>query len=173
MSDTLDLCIELINRPSVTPDDGGCQSLIEKRLKKSNFQAMDYSHEEVKNTYYFHGSGDPHFIFVGHTDVVPTGPVEKWRFEPFSATEHDGMLYGRGSADMKGSIAAIIVALEQFVALNPNHPDTIGLLLTSDEEGPSKHGIKYVVEKFKEQNKRFQYCLVGEPSSKNKLGDTV
>lgn len=173
MSETLELCIELINRPSVTPTDQGCQALIKKRLQASGFQIEDLSCQDVTNTYYFHGEGEPRFVFVGHTDVVPTGPIEQWQSDPFNAKERQGQLYGRGSADMKGSVAAMIVAIEKFVATHPKHTGQIGLLLTSDEEGPAQFGIRHVVEEFKKQNRHFHYCIVGEPSSTEALGDII
>jgi succinyl-diaminopimelate desuccinylase len=173
IEDTLQLTRELISRPSITPDDEGCQKLICERLQTLNFDCQHLRFEDVDNLWATHGSGSPLFVFAGHTDVVPTGPETDWSSPPFEATERDGNLYGRGSADMKTSIAAFVTSVEQFVKDNPDHPGTIGLLITSDEEGPSINGTVKVMQWLKEQAIKIDYCIVGEPSSVKQMGDTV
>ncbi len=173
IEDTLQLTRELISRPSVTPDDQGCQELICERLQAFDFDCQHLRFDDVDNLWATHGSGTPLFVFAGHTDVVPTGPEADWTSPPFGATERDGNLYGRGSADMKTSIAAFVTSAEQFVKDNPDHPGTIGLLITSDEEGPSINGTVKVMQWLKEQSIKIDYCIVGEPSSVKQMGDTV
>lgn len=173
MSDTLTLATELVSRATVTPVDAGCQQMLAERLERSGFKATHLRYEDVNNLWITHGEGSPCFIYVGHTDVVPTGPVNQWISDPFKPEIRDGFLYGRGAADMKGSIASMVTAMERFVASYPDHAGTIGLLLTSDEEGPSINGTRKVVEYLEEQNIKIDWCLVGEPSSKKTLGDVI
>ena len=174
MNDTaLALCCELIRHPSVTPEDGGCQTLIGERLEAAGFACQHLQYGEVCNLWAERGSGGPLLVFAGHTDVVPPGPEEQWNTPPFEPTIKDGVLYGRGAADMKGGLAAMVVACEQFVAEHPDHPGRIGLLLTSDEEGPAVNGTVQVVEWLQEQGVRIDYCLLGEPSSEQVLGDVI
>ena len=173
MKSALDLSRELIARRSVTPADAGCQALLAERLTKAGFQCEDASVGGVTNLWARRGSGRPLFCFAGHTDVVPTGPLEQWHSDPFVPTMRDGKLYGRGAADMKSSIAAFVVAVEQFVAERPRHAGSIALLITSDEEGPSVDGTVRVVERLRQRGESMDYCLVGEPSSAAVLGDTV
>jgi len=169
----LDLSRELIARRSVTPADAGCQALLVERLTKAGFQCEDASVGGVTNLWARRGSGRPLFCFAGHTDVVPTGPLEQWHSDPFAPTVRDGKLYGRGAADMKSSIAAFVVAVEQFVVERPRHAGSIALLITSDEEGPSVDGTVRVVERLKQRGESIDYCIVGEPSAAAVLGDTV
>jgi succinyl-diaminopimelate desuccinylase len=170
---TIELAQALINIQSVTPDDAGCQALISTRLEKAGFAATHLRFEDVDNLWLTHGNGDPVFAFLGHTDVVSAGQAEEWHADPFRAEIRDGYLYGRGAADMKGSIAAMIIALEDFVKSNPDHPGTIGLLLTSDEEGDAINGTVKVIDYFEQQNINLKWCLVGEPSSHEKVGDII
>lgn len=167
----VDLTAELIRRPSVTPKDSGCQDLIAERLQGSGFTTHRYDKEDVRNLLMVHGSQGPLLLFVGHTDVVPSGPEEHWQSPPFEPTIRDGRLYGRGAADMKGSVAAMVIALEAFV--RSPHRGRVGLLLTSDEEGPAVHGIRQVAPRLESDGLLPDYCLVGEPSSLNSLGDNV
>jgi succinyl-diaminopimelate desuccinylase len=169
----LDLTRELIARRSVTPADAGCQALLAERLTKAGFQCEDASVNGVTNMWARRGSGRPLFCFAGHTDVVPSGPLEQWHSDPFAPTVRDGRLYGRGAADMKSSIAAFVVAAEQFVTERPRHAGSIALLITSDEEGPSVDGTVRVVERLKQRGESIDYCIVGEPSSAQVLGDAV
>lgn len=173
MSDALSLATELISRATVTPVDAGCQQMLAERLERSGFKATHLRYADVNNLWITHGEESPCFIYVGHTDVVPTGPVNQWISDPFKPEIRDGFLYGRGAADMKGSIASMVTAMERFVASYPDHAGTIGLLLTSDEEGPSINGTRKVVEYLEEQNIKIDWCLVGEPSSKKTLGDVI
>lgn len=174
MSQTLQLACELIERRSVTPDDAGCQQLIAERLTALGCKIHHLRYGQVDNLWLTHGEGGPLFVFLGHTDVVPPGPEDKWQSDPFSPTIRDGMLYGRGAADMKGSVAAMVVAMEHFIQSHPDHPGTIALLLTSDEEGIARDGVRRVVEKFLKPNGiQIDYCLVGEPSSQEQLGDVI
>ena len=169
----LELARELIARKSVTPDDGGCQQLIAKRLERIGFRCESMSFGEVTNLWAKRGASRPLVCFAGHTDVVPTGPLAEWHSDPFVPTVRDGKLYGRGAADMKSSIAAFVTATEAFVKERPSHSGSIALLLTSDEEGPAVDGTVRVVEALKKRNERVDYCIVGEPSSVDALGDTV
>lgn len=172
MSDTLELAQQLIQRPSVTPLDEGCQELIAKRLAACGFSIETLQFEDVTNLWATLGTGGPLFVFAGHTDVVPTGPENKWQYPPFSATVADGFLHGRGAADMKGSIAAMVTAVERF--LEHSELDArIGFLITSDEEGIAINGTQKVMEELRRRNIKIDYCLVGEPSSSDQLGDTV
>ena len=170
---TLALTRELISRRSVTPDDAGCQSLIAERLKKCGFNITCLPCADVTNLWATHGRGAPVFTFLGHTDVVPAGPEADWDTPPFQAREQDGYLYGRGAADMKGSIAAMVTALERFIAANGAHNGTISLLLTSDEEGIAVNGTKKVVDYLERNQVRIDWCLVGEPSSRELVGDII
>lgn len=174
MSDVLDLTCDLIRRRSVTPDDAGCQAAIADRLMRAGFTVRHLRFGEVDNLWATHGDSGPTLAFLGHTDVVPTGPVDAWRFDPFEPTVVDGVLYGRGAADMKGSVAAMVVALEGFVAAHPDHAGRVGLLLTSDEEGPTNlDGVRRVAEVFRAEGERIDWCVVGEPSSTARLGDLI
>jgi succinyl-diaminopimelate desuccinylase len=173
MSDVLALAMELVSRASVTPDDAGCQALIADRLQLAGFRIEHLPFGPVKNLWATHGSGSPVLVFLGHTDVVPSGPAEQWSSAPFEPSVRDGFLYGRGAADMKGSVAAFVIALEQFVGDHSNHPGTVAVLLTSDEEGDAIDGVRRVVEHFRATGQRIDYCLTGEPSSKEKLGDLL
>jgi succinyl-diaminopimelate desuccinylase len=173
MSDVLELAKNLIARRSVTPEDAGCQELIAGRLAKAGFEIEHLPFGEVKNLWASHGNGGPVLVFLGHTDVVPSGPVADWQSDPFTPSLRDGYLYGRGAADMKGSVAAFVVALEDFVRANPRHEGTVAVLLTSDEEGDAIDGVRRVMEQFRAQGRRIDYCITGEPSSKEKLGDLL
>jgi len=173
MNPTLELARELIGRCSVTPDDGGCQALIAQRLAASGFRAETIASNGVTNAWLRRGTAAPVVAFAGHTDVVPTGPVEQWSCDPFGPTERDGWLYGRGASDMKSSIAAFVVAAEEFVRANPAHAGSIALLLTSDEEGPATDGTTRVVEALRARGETIDYCIVGEPTSVARLGDTI
>ncbi len=174
LSPTLELACELINRPSVTPLDEGCQQLMSERLADCGFAIEPMHIEEVENFWAIRGSEGPVLCFAGHTDVVPTGPVQAWQNPPFRAhIDEHGMLHGRGAADMKGSLASMIIAVERFTADNPNHKGQIAFLITSDEEGPAHHGTKAVVERLRERGQRLDWCIVGEPSSTTLVGDVV
>jgi succinyl-diaminopimelate desuccinylase len=174
MSDVLDLTLELIRRRSVTPADAGCQALLAERLAKAGFAVEHLRHGEVDNLWATHGSNGPTLVFLGHTDVVPSGPESDWSSPPFEPVLRDGCLYGRGAADMKGSVAAMAVALERFVAAHPQHPGRVALLLTSDEEGPTNlDGVRRVADTFRARGERLDWCVVGEPSSKQRLGDLI
>ena len=170
---TLELAKQLIARPSITPDDAGCQELMIERLKALGFEIHRLRFGEVDNFWARRGTARPLIAFAGHTDVVPTGPKEKWTSDPFTPTLRDGFLYGRGAADMKGSLAAFVTAIEDFVARHPNHNGSIALLITSDEEGPSVDGTVKVVEWLERRGEQIDYCLVGEPSCVKCLGDTM
>jgi succinyl-diaminopimelate desuccinylase len=172
-SDTLRLTEELIARASVSPADGGCQALMIDRLEAIGFAVERMRFGPVDNFWAKRGSGGPVFCFAGHTDVVPPGPQEEWRGDPFTPVVEDGLLYGRGAADMKSGLAAMVTACEEFVRRHPEHRGTIALLITSDEEGPSVDGTRRVVEVLRERKEHIDWCLVGEPSSENKLGDTI
>ena len=173
MSDVFDLTCELIARPSVTPDDAGCQQLIGARLAAAGFHCEHLRLGEVDNLWATHGSGAPVLVLLGHTDVVPTGPVEAWHSDPFKPEVRNGVLYGRGAADMKGSVAAFVVAAEQFVAAHPDHPGTLAVLLTSDEEGDAIDGVRHVAKLFVERGQGIDWCITGEPSSTARLGDLL
>lgn len=172
-SPTLALALDLIRRPSVTPEDGGCQEIIASRLAPLGFVIEHMPFGEVKNLWARRGATRPLLVFAGHTDVVPTGPLDQWQSPPFQPEIRDGMLYGRGAADMKGSIAAMVTACERFVATHPDHHGAIALLLTSDEEGPSVNGTVKVVEALEARGEKIDWCLVGEPSSTAQVGDVV
>lgn len=173
MSEVLDLACELIARPSVTPDDAGCQALLAARLQRAGFACEHLRYGEVDNLWATHGSGGPVLVLLGHTDVVPPGPREAWSSDPFAPQVRDGVLYGRGAADMKGSVAAFVVAAERFVAAHPQHPGTLALLLTSDEEGDAIDGVRRVAETFRQRGQRIDWCVTGEPSSTATLGDLL
>lgn len=164
---------KLIEKKSITPDDGGCQEYIKNELLNHNFSYENIDLEDVKNTWLRKGSSKPLLVFAGHTDVVPPGNIKEWNTNPFTPEVHDNILYGRGASDMKSSIAAMIAATQRFVKDNPNHKGSIGFLLTSDEEGPAKYGTQKVIEKFKRNNVDIDYCIVGEPTSSKKFGDTI
>ncbi|MEN5059764.1 succinyl-diaminopimelate desuccinylase [Luteimonas sp. TWI1416] len=173
MSDVLDLTCDLIARRSVTPDDAGCQALLAGRLAQAGFAIESLRFGEVDNLWATHGSGGPVLALLGHTDVVPSGPAEAWHCDPFVPDVRDGMLYGRGAADMKGSVAAFVIAAERFVAAHPDHPGTLALLLTSDEEGAAIDGVRRVARTFAERGTRIDWCITGEPSSTQRLGDLL
>ena len=178
LSPTLALACELIRRPSVTPLDADCQQLMMQRLAACGFDLEPMRIEEVDNFWARRAGRDggegPVLCFAGHTDVVPTGPEQAWQHLPFDAQiDADGMLCGRGAADMKGSLAAMIIATERFVAEHPDHRGSIAYLITSDEEGPAQHGTKAVVERLRARNERLDWCIVGEPSSTTLVGDVV
>ncbi len=180
MSRALQLTEQLIARPSVTPDDAGCQALLRERLEPLGFECETLvfgpGDAPVTNLWALRRGADanaPVLVFAGHTDVVPTGPLAQWTSDPFVPTHRDGLLYGRGAADMKTSIAAMVVAIEEFVAAHPQHAGGIALLITSDEEGPSVDGTVKVCEWLQQQGQRLDYCIVGEPSSVERLGDMI
>lgn len=172
-NETLELAQALIARKSITPEDSGCQQMIIERLEPLGFKAEVFRCNDVVNLWIRHGSTRPVVALAGHTDVVPPGPLEKWHSDPFVPTIRDGNLYGRGAADMKTSIAAFVTAAERFVAAHPSHPGSIALLVTSDEEGPSVDGTVRVVEAFKARGEAIDFCIVGEPSSVERFGDTI
>ncbi|QAA93085.1 succinyl-diaminopimelate desuccinylase [Pollutimonas thiosulfatoxidans] len=171
--DVLQLTRDLIARPSVTPLDEGCQQLLAQRLEAAGFICETLVYGDVTNLWARRGTATPLLVFAGHTDVVPTGPLERWGSDPFIPTERDGKLYGRGAADMKTSIAAFVVAAEEFIANRPNHDGSIGLLITSDEEGPSVNGTVKVCQELQQRDVAMDYCIVGEPTSVEHLGDTL
>ena len=174
MSDpTFELAREIMSRPSVTPEDGGCCQLFADRLAALGFKAEFINRNGVTNLWLRRGETAPLFVFAGHTDVVPTGPLDKWTSPPFAPEVRDGMLYGRGAADMKSSLAAMLTASEAFVAANPAHPGSIAFLLTSDEEGDATDGTVAVVETLKARGESIDYCIIGEPTSVNTLGDMI
>lgn len=172
-SKTLELAIELITEPSVTPNDAGCQTILANRLKPLGFTIEKMDCGGVSNLYARRGTEEPYLMFAGHTDVVPPGPVDEWTSPPFLPTVRDGQLFGRGAADMKSSLAAMICACEDFLRDHPNHKGSIGFLITSDEEGPAVFGTKYVVDKLVERKEQITYCVVGEASSETQFGDTI
>lgn len=172
-SPTLTLASELIARPSITPEDAGCQELLIQRLETLGFTIERLPFEEVTNLWARRGNSGPLFCFAGHTDVVPPGPAERWSHPPFEPTLAEGYLYGRGAADMKGSIAAFITALERFISHHPQHEGSIALLITSDEEGPFINGTTRVIDHLQARNEQIDWCIVGEPSSTDKVGDVI
>ena len=173
MSQTLELTRDLLARRSVTPADEGCQALMAQRLAACGFAIENLRYGSVENLWARRGTGGPVFCFAGHTDVVPTGPLEEWRTDPFVPTIRDGVLYGRGAADMKSGLAAMVTSTEEFVRAHPKHKGTIAFLITSDEEGPSVDGTKRVAEMLAGRGERIDWCVVGEPSSEGTIGDTV
>ncbi|MEK7816421.1 MAG: succinyl-diaminopimelate desuccinylase [Pseudomonadota bacterium] len=170
---TLELAMELIRRPSVTPDDAGCQQIMAQRLKALGFRCEHLRFGEVDNLWAERGDGGPLVVFAGHTDVVPPGPRENWHSDPFQPEVRDGLLYGRGASDMKGSLAAFITAIEAFLKQHPSHKGAIGLLITADEEGPAVNGTVKVMDWLAARGRKIDYCLVGEPSSVTVLGDSI
>ena len=173
MPTTLALAMDLVARPSITPDDAGCQELIIQRLEPLGFTIERLSFNGVTNLWAYHGTERPLLVLAGHTDVVTPGPTEHWSTPPFVPTLHNGFLWGRGIADMKGGLAAMVTAVESFVTAYPNHPGTIAFLLTSDEEGVAIHGTRQVVEHLRQQGIVIDACLLGEPSSEERIGDCV
>lgn len=173
MSPTLELACELVRRRSVTPEDQGCQELIAERLAAIGFTVEPMPFGEVTNLWARRGSEGPLLCLAGHTDVVPAGPLDLWDSDPFDPVIRDGMLHGRGAADMKGSVAAMVTAVESFVAAHPDHPGSLAFLLTSDEEGPAVNGTAKVVERLQQRGEHIDYALVGEPSSREQLGDSI
>jgi succinyl-diaminopimelate desuccinylase len=173
VSEVLDLAIDLLARPSVTPDDAGCQTAIARRLAEAGFDCEHLRTGAVDNLWAVHGNGSPALVLLGHTDVVPPGPRHAWSSDPFVPEIRDGVLYARGAADMKGSVAAFVVALERFVAAHPSHPGTVALLLTSDEEGDAIDGVRQVAGVLRERGQRIDWCITGEPSSQARLGDLL
>ncbi len=173
MSEVAELAAELIRRRSVTPEDAGCQELISERLLRAGFHCEPMPFGQVSNLWARRGNHAPLLCFAGHTDVVPTGPAADWLYHPYAAEIHEGMLYGRGAADMKGSLAAMVVAAERFVARHPDHAGSLAFLLTSDEEGDAVDGTRRVVEVLTRRDERIDWCVVGEPSSEQRLGDVV
>ncbi|MAP89279.1 MAG: succinyl-diaminopimelate desuccinylase [Thiotrichales bacterium] len=173
MSATLELAKSLISRASVTPDDNGCQALMIERLEKIGFTIYPLKFGDVDNFWAVHGNNGPIFSFAGHTDVVPAGDDDAWESNPFEPTIKNGMLYGRGAADMKGSLASMVVATENFIEKNPNHNGIIAFLITSDEEGVAINGTAKVMDFLKDNNQKIDFCLVGEPSSTAILGDVI
>ena len=173
LSATLDLSLQLLRQPSVTPIDHNCQNMMAERLAKAGFQIEHMRFEDVDNLWARRGTQEPVFCFAGHTDVVPTGSLDAWNSDPFKPEIRDGKLYGRGSADMKTALAAMVVASERFVAKHPDHRGSIAFLITSDEEGPSVNGTVKVVETLEARHEKMTWCLVGEPSSTDQLGDII
>ncbi len=170
---TIDLCQQLVQRPSVTPNDHGCQKLLSEHLSVLGFNIENMRFKDVDNLWARYGTEGPLFVFAGHTDVVPTGPEEKWSLPPYGAVIKDGKMYGRGTADMKGSIAAFITALERFFAKQPTIVGSVALLITSDEEGPALNGTVKVIDTLEQRSEKIDWCLVGEPTSSKKLGDVI
>ena len=173
MSQTLELTQDLLARRSVTPADEGCQEVMARRLRAAGFRVEPLRYGNVENLWARRGGEPPVFCFAGHTDVVPSGPLEEWSSDPFAPVIRDGVLYGRGAADMKSGLAAMVTATEAFVGAHPQHKGSIAFLITSDEEGPSVDGTKRVVETLRQRGERIDWCLVGEPSSEVTVGDTV
>ncbi|MGD8842302.1 MAG: succinyl-diaminopimelate desuccinylase [Gammaproteobacteria bacterium] len=173
MSATLEFAKQLISRASVTPRDGGCQTLMSDRLEALGFRCERLTYGDVTNLWARRGEARPLLVFAGHTDVVPPGPLAQWHSDPFSPEVRDDVLYGRGAADMKGSLAAMVTACEAFVEQYPQHRGSIGFLITSDEEGPAVDGTVRVVEHLRDRGEQIDLCLVGEPSSHERLGDIV
>ncbi len=173
MSATLALLKSFIARPSLTPEDAGCQTFIAARLAKLGFNIEHLPFGHVKNLWARRGTTAPLIVFAGHTDVVPTGPLDEWHSDPFTPTERDGNLYGRGATDMKSGLAAMIVAAENFVHAHPHHTGSIGFLITSDEEGSGSDGTVKVIETLVKRNEKIDYCIVGEASSDQHVGDTI
>ncbi|OGT39105.1 MAG: succinyl-diaminopimelate desuccinylase [Gammaproteobacteria bacterium RIFCSPHIGHO2_12_FULL_36_30] len=173
MSETLNLAQQLINISSVTPHDNGCQKILIDRLKKIGFEITELNSNGTNNFFATHGTGEKLFCFSGHTDVVPPGDLSEWHSSPFEAEVRDGKLFGRGAADMKSALAAMIVATEKFISKNKNHSGKIGFLITSDEEGSGKDGTIKIVEHLQKNNIKLNYCLIGEATSNKKLGDVI
>jgi succinyl-diaminopimelate desuccinylase len=173
MNKTLELAKSLISRPSVTPNDKGCQAIMIDRLEKIGFKIHPLKFGDVDNFWATHGDTGPIFSFAGHTDVVPAGDDDAWKTPPFEPTVKDGLLFGRGAADMKGGLASMLVATENFIEKNPNHKGTVAFLITSDEEGVAVNGTVKVMDYLKNNNQKIDYCLLGEPSSTSMLGDVI
>lgn len=173
MNNTLALLMELIGRESVTPNDGGCQELLAEQLHSFNFSVEHLDFADTKNLWLRRGQQAPLLVFLGHTDVVPPGPLSEWTSPPFEPTIRDGKLYGRGTADMKGSIAAFVTAAQRFVNKHPEHKGSIAIMLTSDEEGLADNGIIKVIEVLENRQEKIDWCLVGEPSSSQAIGDVI
>ncbi len=173
MSNTLELAKSLISKPSITPDDFGCQAIMIDRLKKIGFEIYPLKFGDVENFWAVHGNSGPLFAFAGHTDVVPAGDENAWNTKPFEPTIKDGYLYGRGAADMKGGLASMVTATEKYLKENPNHNGRIAFLITSDEEGVAVNGTVKVMEFLNESNQKIDYCLLGEPSSTSITGDVI
>lgn len=173
MSATLKLIQQLIEKPSVTPEDAGCQDLIAQKLVPVGFQEQRLNFADTQNIWLRRGKTKPLFVFLGHTDVVPTGPLAQWHCPPFTPTIRNGLLYGRGAADMKGGIAAFITACQRFIKQHPDHQGSIALMLTSDEEGIGTNGTIKVIEVLENRNEKIDWCLVGEPSSDKKIADVI
>jgi len=171
--EVVELAEELIRRASVTPEDAGCMDIIEPRLRSAGMRVEYMNCKDVRNLLAVHGSGAPHLMFLGHTDVVPPGPEDAWTSPPFDPQIRDGMLYGRGAADMKGAVAATVAAIAAFLGDQPKHPGTVSVLLTSDEEGPADHGVRVVAAQLQKKCMLPDYCVVAEPSSRDRLGDVV
>ena len=172
-SATISLATDLISRASVTPEDAGCQPLMCERLEAIGFKVTHLPFDDVDNFWAVHGESGPILAFAGHTDVVPVGPVEQWTTHPFEPEIRDGLLYGRGAADMKGSLAAMVVACENFIALHPTHAGRIAFLITADEEGIATNGTVKVIEYLQQQGEHIDWCIVGEPSSTTETGDVI
>ncbi|MFQ5995591.1 MAG: succinyl-diaminopimelate desuccinylase [Acidiferrobacterales bacterium] len=170
---TLELTTTLVGRPSVTPDDAGCQDILAERLEALGFRAHRLQFGDVSNLWAERGEGKPLVVFAGHTDVVPPGPSELWDSDPFVPEIRDGHLYGRGAADMKSSLAAFVTAVEDYIERTPAHKGSIGFLITSDEEGVARDGTRRIVDWLRDQGKQIDYCVVGEPSSVETLGDEI
>jgi len=170
MSETLELLKDLISRESVTPEDAGCQDVLAVRLTRLGFKEERLNFEDTQNIWLRRGDAKPLFTFLGHTDVVPSGPLDSWLSPPFVPTICDGKLYGRGAADMKGGIACFITAVERFIARYPGHQGSIAVMMTSDEEGIATNGVVKVIEVLEQRNEKIDWCLVGEPSSDKKIG---
>lgn len=173
MSETLALLKDLISRESVTPEDAGCQDVLVERLSKLGFKEERLNFDDTQNIWLRRGEAKPLLTFLGHTDVVPPGPLERWDSPPFEPTIRDGKLYGRGAADMKGGIACFMTAVERFIANHPDHQGSIAVMITSDEEGIATNGVIKVVEVLEKRNEKIDWCLVGEPSSDKKIGDVI
>lgn len=171
--DTIELAQQLIRQPSVTPEDGDCQAILAARLEKSGFTLTHYPFGQVKNLWARHGTTAPLFVFAGHTDVVPPGPISAWGTPPFEPTIQDGKLYGRGAADMKGGVAAMVCAAERFVKEHPDHNGSIAFLITSDEEGPAVEGTAKVLANLPAADRQIDFCVVGEASCDKIFGDTI
>jgi succinyl-diaminopimelate desuccinylase len=173
MSETLALTLDLLARPSLTPADAGCQDVIASRLERIGFRVERLRYGNVENLWALRGNGAPVLCFAGHTDVVPTGPLEEWQSDPFKPEVRDGLIYGRGAADMKSGLAAMVTATETYIAGDSGKQGSIAFLITSDEEGPSIDGTKRVVEALRERGQHIDWCVVGEPSSERETGDTL
>jgi succinyl-diaminopimelate desuccinylase len=173
VNDTLDLTCELIRRRSVTPDDAGCMELIAERLLPQGFNLEQLDFGDTRNLFMRHGSEAPLLVFLGHTDVVPPGPEEKWQSPPFEPSIRDGLLYGRGAADMKSGVAAMVTALQRFTRDHPGHRGSVAILMTSDEEGAATDGVVKVIDTLTARGEKIDWCLIGEPSSFDRLGDVI